>query len=53
MAERCSIWWVFCLSDVMIAHGVFPSHQNHLSRLPDPRWGVSVGCIDFSLMPER
>ena len=23
-----------------------------LPRLPDPQAGISVGCIDFSLMPE-
>jgi hypothetical protein len=47
-----SIWWVVCLSGVVIARDVFPSHKNDLSWLPDPRWGISVGCIDFSLMPE-
>ena len=43
---------VLPLSDLVIARDVFPSHKNYFSRLPDPRWGNTVGCIDFGLMPE-
>jgi hypothetical protein len=28
------------------------SDSTHLSLLPDPQDGISVGCIDFSLLPE-
>ena len=43
------------LSDVAIARDVFPTHKIifiFLPRLPDPQMDCSVGCIDFSLMPE-
>jgi hypothetical protein len=40
------------LPDITITCDVFPLTMSFLSRLPDAREGVSVGCIDFSLMPE-
>ena len=39
--------------DVAVAGDVSPTHKIlFLSRFSDPQEGVSVGCIDFSLMPE-
>ena len=42
------------LHDVVIARDMFPTEKIilFLPRLPDPRINISIGCIDFSLMPE-
>jgi len=46
------IWWVVCLSLILRFLAIPDSQNPFLSRFPDPGCGVSVGCIDFSLMPE-
>jgi hypothetical protein len=52
--EEPRLWWVvYLFSDVVIAGDVSPAHKIiFLFCFPDPQEGISVGCIDFSLMPE-
>ena len=47
------IWWVVCLSLMLWLLAMCPQlTKSFLSLYPDPQEGVSVGCIDFSLMHE-